>query len=45
MEKIIWQSIITEEMVSGMSDDDIQMLCFDLNDAVVALCNHYGVED
>lgn len=36
MNKIIWQSIITADMVVGMDDNEIELLIADLDDAVQA---------
>jgi hypothetical protein len=39
----IWKSEITVEMVTNISDDDIQQLIEELNDAVQEIASSYGV--
>lgn len=39
----IWKSEITDEMVANLSDDDIQQLINNLDDAVQEIAESYGV--
>ena len=41
MDKIIWQSVITADMMSGMDNDEIEMFKADLDDAVQAICEDW----
>jgi hypothetical protein len=43
MNKIIWQSSVTADMVAGMDDYDIQSLIEALDDAVQATCEDWGM--
>ena len=45
MSKVIWQSQVTEDMVKGWSDDEIEMLIADLDDAVMATVSDYDKGD
>ena len=40
---IVWQSTITEEMVKGMTGDEIKVLVADLDDAVMLVCSDFGI--
>ena len=40
---IIWKSEITDEMVANLSDDDIQQLINNLDDAVQEIAESYEV--
>jgi hypothetical protein len=40
----IWESSLTEEMVKGMSPDEIDLLIADLDDAVMAIIEDYNLD-
>ena len=42
---VIWKSVVTKEMVEGWSDDEIEMLVTDLDDAVMATLQDYEGHD
>jgi hypothetical protein len=42
MDKIIWESRLTAEMVKGMDDNEIEILIADLDDAVQATLEDWG---
>jgi hypothetical protein len=42
MDKIIWQSTVTEEMVTGLTGDEIELLIADLDDAIQATIEDWG---
>jgi hypothetical protein len=44
MEKTVWESSVTEEMVSQLNDNEISMLVEALNDAVMEICQSYEIE-
>jgi hypothetical protein len=44
-EEVVWQSTITAGMVKHLSHSDIEALSDELNDAIVAVCNDFGIED
>jgi hypothetical protein len=44
MEKTVWKSSVTEEMVSELSDNEISMLVEALNEAVMEVCQNYEVK-
>lgn len=44
MNEIVWQSQITEEMVSKLSLTDFSLLVNALNDAVMEICQSYEVK-
>jgi hypothetical protein len=44
MEKTVWESSVTEEMVSELNDNEISMLVEALNDAVMEICQSYEIE-
>jgi hypothetical protein len=44
MEKLVWESSVTEEMVSKLNDNEISMLVEALNDAVMEICQSYEIE-
>ena len=44
MAKVIWKSSVTKDMVKGMSEEDIEALVEELNDAVMRVCEEMGVE-
>jgi hypothetical protein len=44
MEKTVWESSVTEEMVSKLNDNEISMLVEALNDAVMEICQSYEIE-
>ena len=43
MEKTVWESSVTEEMVSELNDNEISMLVEALNDAVMEICQSYEI--
>jgi hypothetical protein len=40
----VWASSVTKEMTKGMTDNEIEMLITDLDDAVMAVCQDFGIE-
>lgn len=44
MGKVIWNSIVTDEMTKGMSGDELELLVADLSDAVQAVCEEWGLD-
>jgi hypothetical protein len=44
MEKTVWESSVTEEMVSKLTDNEISMLVEALDDAVMEICQSYEIE-
>lgn len=44
MEKIVWQSTLTEEMITHLSENDISLLVNSLNEAVEEVCDIYEVK-
>jgi hypothetical protein len=44
MEKTVWESSVTEEMVSNLSDNEISLLVEALNEAVMEVCQNYEVK-
>ena len=42
---LVWQAIVTKEMVSELSADQIEMLIEDLSDSVMITCQEYGLEN
>jgi hypothetical protein len=40
----VWTSSVTTEMTKGMSGEEIELLIADLDDAVMAVCQDYGIE-
>jgi hypothetical protein len=44
MNKVIWQSVLTADMVAGMDGDEIELLIADLDDAVKATCEDWGMK-
>lgn len=43
MDKVVWQSVLTESMTNALSDDELTALIEQLNDAVVFVCADYGI--
>jgi hypothetical protein len=43
VEKTVWESSVTEEMVSELNDNEISMLVEALNDAVMEICQSYEI--
>jgi hypothetical protein len=41
---IVWQSIITEDMVKHLNEQEISLLVEELNDTVAAIAENYEVE-
>lgn len=44
MEKIVWQSTLTEEMITHLSENDISLLVNSLNEAVEEVCDIYEIK-
>ena len=44
MQKTVWESSVTEEMVSELNDNEISMLVEALNEAVMEVCQNYEVK-
>lgn len=40
----IWQSSITSSMVKDLSESEIEILVADLDDAVMLVCQDFGIE-
>ena len=39
----IWKSSVTKGMAKGMTDDEVELLVADLDDAVMAVCQDWGI--
>jgi hypothetical protein len=39
--KVIWESKVTADMVAGWSNDEVELLIADLDDAVMLTLNDY----
>ena len=44
MSNIIWQSQVTEEMVSHLNQHEVSLLVEALNDVVAEVCENFEVE-
>jgi len=44
MEKVVWQSTLTDEMVFHLSEVDTNLLINSLNEAVEQVCDIYEVK-
>ena len=44
-DKVLWQSTVTVGMVERLHDLTVDQLMDDLNDAVQAICEQYGIGD
>lgn len=44
MEKIVWQSTLTEEMITHLSENEISLLVNSLNEAVEEVCDIYEIK-
>lgn len=44
MNKEVWASSVSAEMTKGMTGEEIELLIADLDDAVMAVCQDYGIE-
>jgi hypothetical protein len=44
MKKDVWASSVSAEMTKGMTDNEIEILIADLDDAVMLVCQDYGIE-
>jgi len=44
-DRIIWQSTITEDMVEGFNENELELLIADLDDAVMATIQDYEVRN
>ena len=44
MEKTVWESSVTEEMVSELNNNEISLLVEALNEAVMEVCQNYEVK-
>jgi hypothetical protein len=42
--KDVWSSVVTAEMTKGMKGDEIELLIADLDDAVMGVCEDYGIK-
>ena len=42
--KTVWESSVTEEMVSELNDNEISLLVEALNEAVMEVCQNYEVK-
>jgi hypothetical protein len=42
---VAWQSTLTEEMLTHLSDNEISLLINSLNDAVEQICNDYEIKE
>ena len=40
----IWQSSITAEMVKDLDPNEVEVLIADLDDAVMLVCQDFGIE-
>ena len=40
----VWEALVDDEMVKHLSQDEVIQLMEDLSDAVMAICQEYGVE-
>lgn len=40
----IWQSSITSEMVKDLNPNEVEVLIADLDDAVMLVCQDFGIE-
>jgi hypothetical protein len=43
MSKEVWASSVSAEMTKGMTDNEIEILIADLDDAVMLVCQDYGI--
>jgi hypothetical protein len=45
MEKTVWESSVTEEMIfdAGLSKSDVKRLVKELDDAVMEICQNSGI--
>jgi hypothetical protein len=43
MSNIVWQSTVTEEMITALNDNEVSLLVEALNEAVMEVCNNYEV--
>lgn len=43
MSEVLWQSAVTEDMLVGILDIDVDRLIEELNDAVATICQDYGI--
>ena len=39
----VWKSQLTDDMTKSLSEDEIALLITDLNDAVMATCEDWGI--
>ena len=44
MKKDVWTSAVSAEMAKGLTDNEIEILIADLDDAVMLVCQDYGIE-
>jgi len=44
MEKIIWSSTVTADMIGMLSEDEKASLIESLDDAVMQVCEDFGIE-
>lgn len=43
MSNIVWQSTVTEEMITALNDNEVSLLVEALNEAVMEVCTNYEV--
>lgn len=44
MAREVWKSVVTADMVKGLSADEVESLVDALNDVVMEVCQEYGVD-
>ena len=42
---VVWQSKVTGSMVKGLEDKDIEHLITELDDAVMRICQDFGIDE
>jgi len=42
--KNVWESSITTEMVKDLNPNEVEVLIADLDDAVMLVCQYFGIE-
>jgi hypothetical protein len=43
MSNIVWQSTVTEEMITALNDNEVSLLVEALDEAVMEVCTNYEV--
>jgi hypothetical protein len=41
----VWSSAVTADMVKGLTSNEIELLIADLDDAVMGVCQDFGIEE